>query len=383
MANFDYFYEDQADLFTFFRIPKALVLDKRFRDVSLEAKVLYGLLLDRMSLSAKNEWFDDEKRVYIIFTIEEAMEQLGYARQKTVKLFEELEKMANLIERKRRGQGKPSIIYVKKFLATEKRDAISDRGSETERAKSPENMTPENQAVPDTDTEPKTEPETENQAKSGKSRAKSGENRAKSPESQAKMPDSAQKYEIQTSRSMKIILPEVRKSYPNDTDNSNTYFSNNRIVSYPYTEDTTVPTNNKSKDAIRYDAIRGAVTEEEYINAVEEVREQLDYDVLLESDSVPQDELDDIVSIIAEIYCSKNKTIRISGQEHTLGKVKKRLRSINSEHILYIFDCLESTTTDIKNIRKYLLASLYNAPVTMSSYYASRLRHDSYHSAFD
>lgn len=68
----DYFYEGQAEQFSFYRIPKVLFTDERFRSISAEAKVLYGILLDRMSLSQKSGWFDDADRVYIIFTTQDA-----------------------------------------------------------------------------------------------------------------------------------------------------------------------------------------------------------------------------------------------------------------------------------------------------------------------
>ena len=113
---YDYFYGAEAEQFFFYRIPKVLFTEERFRSVSAEAKVLYGLLLDRMSLSCKNGWLDKERRVYIIFTIEEVMTALGCADQKAGKLLHELESKWRLIERKRQGLGKPNLIYVKNFV---------------------------------------------------------------------------------------------------------------------------------------------------------------------------------------------------------------------------------------------------------------------------
>ena len=113
---YDYFYGAEAEQFSFYRIPKVLFTEERFRSVSAEAKVLYGLLLDRMSLSCKNGWLDKEGRVYIIFTIEEVMTALGCADQKAGKLLHELESKCRLIERKRQGLGKPNLIYVKNFV---------------------------------------------------------------------------------------------------------------------------------------------------------------------------------------------------------------------------------------------------------------------------
>ena len=111
----NYFTGGQADLFSFYRLPKILFIDPRFRAISAEAKILYGLLLDRMSLSAKNGWLDNAGRVYIIFTVEEIMESLACGNKKAVGLLRELEEKAGLIERRRQGLGRPNLIYVKNF----------------------------------------------------------------------------------------------------------------------------------------------------------------------------------------------------------------------------------------------------------------------------
>ena len=110
----DYFYGQSGELFSYFRIPKALFQDHRFRQLSTDARTLYGILLDRMSLSVKNGWLDEQGRVYIIYTVREVQESLCCAEHKAVKLFRELEDI-DLIERKRRGLGRPSLIYVKDF----------------------------------------------------------------------------------------------------------------------------------------------------------------------------------------------------------------------------------------------------------------------------
>lgn len=112
--SYDYFYGQSGELFSYFRIPKALFHDCRFRQLSTDARTLYGILLDRMSLSVKNGWLDEQGRVYIIYTVREVQESLCCAEHKAVKLFRELEDM-DLIERKRRGLGRPSLIYVKDF----------------------------------------------------------------------------------------------------------------------------------------------------------------------------------------------------------------------------------------------------------------------------
>ena len=112
-----YYYGYEAEQFSFYRIPKLLFTDSQFAGISTDAKLLYGMLLDRMSLSMKNGWHDDQGRVYIIFTLDDVTETLGYKAEKAIKLFNELDtkKGVGLIERVRQGQGRASLIYVKNF----------------------------------------------------------------------------------------------------------------------------------------------------------------------------------------------------------------------------------------------------------------------------
>ena len=117
-VKFNYYYGKEAEAFSFFRIPKLLFTDEAFRVLSSDAKVLYGILLDRMSLSMKNGWIDEENKVYIIFTIEEIAETMCCATQKATKILQELDdkKGIGLIEKKRLGLGRPNILYVKNFI---------------------------------------------------------------------------------------------------------------------------------------------------------------------------------------------------------------------------------------------------------------------------
>lgn len=115
--QFDYFYGNEAEQFTFYRIPKILITSPHFKKISDSAKLLYGLMLDRMSLSIRNGWLDDDNRAYIFFTTNDVMEQMCCGTEKATKMLTELdsEKGIGLIERVKQGQGKPAIIYLKKF----------------------------------------------------------------------------------------------------------------------------------------------------------------------------------------------------------------------------------------------------------------------------
>ena len=116
----DYFYGDESEQFSYFRIPRLLITSPRFKGLSTDAKLLYGMLLDRMSLSAKNGWYDDQSRVYIYYTADEIRADMGCGNDKALKLLSELDtkKGVGLIERIKQGQGKPTKIYVKRISTT-------------------------------------------------------------------------------------------------------------------------------------------------------------------------------------------------------------------------------------------------------------------------
>lgn len=121
MSNQNYFYGGEAEQFSFFRIPRALMKDERFRNLSTDAKLLYSLMLDRMCLSQQKGWLDKQNRVYIYYTLNEIQDTLTCGHNKATRLMTELEKYA-LIERIKQGQGRPAKIYVKNFVSNDPPD---------------------------------------------------------------------------------------------------------------------------------------------------------------------------------------------------------------------------------------------------------------------
>ena len=293
---YDYFYGAQADQFSFIRIPTVLFSQEQFKNISPEAKVLYGILLKRMDLSAKNGWFDDQGRVYIICTLEEIMETLNCGNQKAVKLMDELEEKIGLIERKRQGLGKPNLIYVKNFICPV--DKV------------------DNSAL-----------------------------------------SHFLKCENHTSGDVKITLQEVRKSHGSNTDNNDT---DNR-----YTENPIYP--GRDEEEMRARMICKSFFED-----------QIEYDYLLDQYPYERETIRGILDLLVDTYCSKRKYIRVAGDDKPADVVKSQIAKLNSSHIQYVMDCLKENTTDVRNIKQYLLAALYNAPTTISPYYQAKVNYDFY-----
>lgn len=109
-----YFYGTQADQFNFIRIPKELVVGEAFASLSVQAKILYGLLLDRMRMSYKNKWLDEENRVYIVYSLDEIQSDMNVSKHKAIDCLAELEDVGLIVKRKR-GKGLPNQIYVKNY----------------------------------------------------------------------------------------------------------------------------------------------------------------------------------------------------------------------------------------------------------------------------
>lgn len=292
---YDYFYGAEADQFSFYRIPKVLFTEERFKSISAEAKVLYGLLLDRMSLSARNGWLDDEGRVYIIFSVEDIMTSMGCANQKAAKLLYELESKCSLIERKRQGLGKPNLIYVKNFV------------------------TPS--------------------------------------ESHFK------KCENHDSGSVKITSQESLKSHANNTENNNTEFSDTESFLFTsFREDhTREPKRSEADQRQQYKDL---------------IMENISYDTLLCDYPYGKDILSEILELMVDVVCTTKPTVRISGDDKPAEVVRSQFLKLDSEHIRFVMGGLKENTTRIRNMRQYLLATLYNAPLTIGNYYRSLVSHD-------
>ena len=108
------------------------------------------------------------------------------------------------------------------------------------------------------------------------------------------------------------------------------------------------------------------------------VLENIDYDILIEDPKMDREQLDEIAELIVDTVCSARKTIRIAGDDFPAEVVKSRFLKLDSSHVQYVMDCMRDNTTYVRNIKKYLLAALYNAPSTINNYYSSLVQHDMY-----
>ena len=281
----DYFYGQAGELFSFFRIPKALFQEQQFQDLSTDAKTLYGILLDRMSLSVKNEWFDKKGRVFIIFTIEDVKRTLRCADNKATRLLRELEKFG-LIERKRRGQGKPCLVYVKNFSAESSKERVKNRDNDD-------------------------------------------------------------------SCGSKIACQDPVKSRGIKKKENKTEMNNTNPILSDESEKM------KNRELL-----------EEYFS------HSLEIDLLLRLYPDDEDTLYQIVNLLVDTCATNRKLLHIAGDDKPAEVVRSRFMKLNADHIRFVLKCLAENSSPIRNMKQYLLASLYNAPTTMQLYYQNQTNHD-------
>ena len=281
----DYFYGQAGELFSFYRIPKALFQEPRFQSLSTDAKTLYGILLDRMSLSVKNEWFDKKGRVFIIFTIEDVKKTLRCADNKATRLLRELEEFG-LIERKRRGQGKPCLVYVKNFSAESSKESVKNRDNDD-------------------------------------------------------------------SCGSKIACQDPVKSRGIKKKENKTEMNNTNLILSDESEKM------KNRELL-----------EEYFS------HSLEIDLLLRLYPDDEDTLYQIVNLLVDTCATNRKTLRIAGDDKPAEVVRSRFMKLNADHIRFVLKCLAENSNPIRNMKQYLLASLYNAPTTMQLSYQNQTNHD-------
>ena len=315
--QFDYFYGNEAEQFTFYRIPKILVTSPHFKKISDSAKLLYGLMLDRMSLSIRNGWLDDDNRAYIFFTTNDVMEQMCCGTEKATKMLTELdsEKGIGLIERVKQGQGKPAIIYLKKFYELED-TARSTKLSEIESQDFHE------------------------------SKNKTFENRK--------------------SGLSEIESLEFRKSKCNYNN------INNTDINYIY------PINQDNYNIQNSDTQTEEEWIDRYTKTVDEIKTQIDYDYLI--NHTERDIVDEVVNIMAEVMTVYRPKYKIEGDFIEYNAVVNKFRQITAQKLEICLLAYSRKIQRIKNPKAYWISTLYNIPLTSEIVLQNMINSDIYES---
>ena len=308
--TYSYYTSALASQNAFFRLPRALYEKECFRGLSNDAKTLYALMLDRMSLSLANQWLDEDGKVYINYSLEDIMTTLNCGKTKAVALLKELDSESGigLIEKKNMGIAKASVFYVMNFIC-EDETAEEKQGldSSEERAGI---VSAEEDAV----------------------------------------------FNNRTHACPENEHDRVQNLNPNKNNINKTNMSKtNPILSINLTPEETI------------DEIEGYR---------EIIKENIEYDSLLLAHPYDQEMVEGIFNLILETVLSKNGEITIAGDVYHKKLVKSKFLKLNYSHVEYVINCLGKNTTKVRNIKSYLLASLFNAGSTISSYYRTEVNHD-------
>ena len=384
--KFDYYYGVQSEQFSFYRIPRLLIKDQHFKGLSSDAKLLYGLMLDRMALSMKNHWLDNENRAYIIYSISNVMDDINCSKPTCVKIMKELDSFG-LIERKRKGLGKPDIIYVKNFAVLEdsqEQDEESSDFADTFEENKPvmgnENITSEGKQ----DELPEVKDFNFNNEAYGLEMVETEEIFK---EKEQISPNVG----VNSGISKKSELPEVKdfnfwnektltsggkESLPLEVKNLAPNYNNNNYnnQSYNYINQSYQSNLSSQADQACNDEIDTIGNTDAYI---QQIKKNLDYDFYMTNDVAYMDKdlLKELFVIICDVVCTKSETIKISGYVYSCDYVRSKFLRLTSNHVMYVMDCIKNTTTKIANIKAYLLVALFNAPSTIDHYYQQEVRH--------
>lgn len=331
---FDYFYGTEPKQYLFYSIPQLLFTDEKFKFLSCEAKVLYGLLLDRAGLSVKNDWKDSDGKIYVYFSRDEVCEMLGCRNDKAAKIFAELddEKGIGLVQRVRQGLGKPYKIYVRNF----------------------------NRLIEEADNEKTTSTEIHD-----KNIIEDGRD-TKTDVQRSEKPTSGQRKNrpLEDGKTDVLHISQTNRVKLTESNQSN--------LSAVAEKPTTKSSSEKKIDRIDFD------------KAEKLVRIQIDEAaLLLETDKngfpcYSKESVEELVELIAWTFITPAETLKINGVAIDTEIVQKRFQNLDISHIEYILDCLKENTVKITQRRNYLLTCLFNAPTTHDGYISNLVNHDLY-----
>lgn len=328
----------ESETYAFYRVPKVLFRSEVFDCLSTDAKILYGMLLDRMQLSAKNGWLDSDGSVFIYFPQQKVMEALNCGNKKAGLLLAELDDRngIGLITRVRQGLGKPDRIYVRKCIVPEMPVRVNVRsGTRGSDVKSTFSEVSEGQVL---------------------------------------------KCQNDISGSVETTGQDMSKRPSNNTEYNKTEKSETDLIGSAPGLD---PVTGGYIPAPRAVLKKSDGYEEESLPAeYEDYRRYFEQacciDYLCRQNPRYQEIIGEILELLTDTCCTKKPVIRISGDDKPASVVRSMFMKLESGHIQYVLDCFEKNTTDVRNIKQYLLAALYNAPMTIGSYYTAQVNHEMY-----
>ena len=377
----DYFYGDKVRMKRFIRMPRAL-MDEVYSDISTEVKYLYALMLDRVSLSMRKGWRDNDGRVYIYFTLKDAERQLKVGKNKAVNLFKRLEEL-DLIRRRKQGQGKPARVYVRRLVKGSKENApeteVMTSVPSAEAAPMPE-ATPESPEtlpkeieIPVEDVKlpaPTTEEERDQSATLAETAPAAPDGIA------GLLADCA----VGVRRLGDILTQRLANGggIPMNA-NSAGIAGNANGGGIPANAAAPVArTETVGKPVYEKSAYYLSMYEGDKWRNVSMVRKEIldNLDLSIIQNEYAMEQIWGYVEIMVQACCEQTPTVRINGTEYSRATVRRRMCQLDATHLEYVYDCMKECAPKVHNLRAYILTALFNSYDTLDIYYDAKVKYD-------
>ena len=393
--KFDFYYSEESEQYSFYSVPKMFFTLERFTGLSAMSKLLYGFLLDRMSLSRKRNWIDDKNRAYIKYSLNAITKDMGVSKNSVIKYMRELQEFGLIM--KFQIEGMEDIIYVMDFSRVKQADNSysNNKSSNNGDVLYLDNQTAEDEYKTDTGQACNAPPDFNativlsniNDTKKIQDTECKGE---------CTLGGGSKSEPVQNLNRFKTCTgsksePVQNLHHPHKENNNNIYNNINnqstktdKIDRYIYNN----PSINQSNLSISHTGkidridktgkekqISGVNANTVYAHIRDLVKKNIDYDIMIERQEC-KDWYDEYYNLIVEVLTRQKDTIRISGEDYSADMVRERFMKLNGLDLQYVHEQMSRTTSDIKNIKAYLTKALFNAPTTRASYWESRVNHD-------
>lgn len=393
--KFDFYYSEESEQYSFYSVPKMFFTLERFTGLSAMSKLLYGFLLDRMSLSRKRNWIDDKNRAYIKYSLNAITKDMGVSKNSVIKYMRELQEFGLIM--KFQIEGMEDIIYVMDFSRVKQADNSysNNKSSNNGDVLYLDNQTAEDEYKTDTGQACNAPPDFNatialsniNDTKKIQDTECKGE---------CTLGGGSKSEPVQNLNRFKTCTgsksePVQNLHHPHKENDNNIYNNINnqstktdKIDRYIYNN----PSINQSNLSISHTGkidridktgketqISGVNANTVYAHIRDLVKKNIDYDIMIERQEC-KDWYDEYYNLIVEVLTRQKDTIRISGEDYSADMVRERFMKLNGLDLQYVHEQMSRTTSDIKNIKAYLTKALFNAPTTRASYWESRVNHD-------
>ena len=386
MMKFDFYYGEESEQYSFYSVPKMFFTCERFAGLSAMSKLLYGFLLDRMSLSRKRNWIDDKNRAYIKYSLNAITKDMGVSKNSVIKYMRELQEFGLIM--KYPNEGMEDIIYVMDYSRVKQGDTYSSDDKQNDNVLYLDSQSSVAAYKADTGHPDNAPPgfntaialSNINNTKKIQDAGCKGDSTLRGG-SKSEPVQKMNQFKNCTGSKSELVqnLHHPHKENDNNiynninnqstkTDKIDRYIYNNLSISHTGKIDRIDKTGKETQ-------ISGVNANTVYAHIRDLVKKNIDYDIMIERQEC-KDWYDEYYNLIVEVLTRQKDTIRISGEDYSADMVRERFMKLNGLDLQYVHEQMSRTTSDIKNIKAYLTKALFNAPTTRASYWESRVNHD-------